>query len=199
VNGNRQATDLAKASIVSVLIEAIEANKRFAAKYKAAKSRDELILDLAEALVYASRVLMMSIQGKEDLKNPNYHLFCECLEINRKGLLEELGSKLSFEDSTCICDKVVGFACAVFSHLAGSANAKQLLLEHSSKAYLENLGLETTETARRLLEIAQKDFTARNAAEVLVCLNKKPWLIVETDDFADCWKHLTFQVNKISK
>ncbi len=178
-------------------MEAIEANKRFAPKYKAAKSYDELIHALAEALVCASQILMRSVQGNEDLEKPNYRLFCECLEINRKGLLEELGNKLSFENSKCICDEVVGYACAVYSHLTNSAQSKHLLLEHSSKAYLENLGLETADTARRLLEIAQKDYTARNTAEVLVCLCKKPWLIVETVDFANCWKQQTSKFNSI--
>ncbi|HEU5069171.1 MAG TPA: hypothetical protein VFV96_02030 [Verrucomicrobiae bacterium] len=179
------------ASFLHVLMNAIEENKRFAPKYRAARNRDELLLEFAEALVLASRFLVRSVQGKEDLRSPNLRLFCECLEMNRKALLDELGGKLSSDEAIQVYDNAAAFACAVFAQMCGlSDSQKKSLLQNLGGAYLNNLGRETNEACSQLLEIAGIPPSPRSVAEIVVCWAKKPWLITEPDDFLKCWKVL---------
>ena len=188
---NRHGEDSVSISSLQVLVNAIEANKRFAQKYRNASNRNELMLEFAEAVVIASRILMRSVQGEENPKHPNARLFCECLEMNRKGLLDEFGGKLSSDEGIKICDRVTAFACAVFANQCGySEPQKESLLQNHNTAYFDNLGREDSDAPKRLLEATGQTPTPKGVVEIAICLAKKPWIITEPDDFVKCWKLL---------
>ena len=203
MNEERERQWYSKDPVIGLMMRDIEARKRFAPKYRAAQNRDDLLLEFAEALTFVSGILTGEVQGPSFMENPNQRLFCECLEILRKGLVKELRKSLPNTDAVKLSEGVVAFACAIFANMNGySQEQKDLLLQDLHTAYLENQNIQEHSTdPTRLFQLVGNEPTAKAAAPVIIFLSSSPWLFVEPDDFVECWKRLpasdqTFHANE---
>jgi hypothetical protein len=176
--------------VLNSIMETMGGMPVFSSEYQKAKSCDDLLMTLAQAMLLVAEIIMQKVQEDKFFTNLYRRLFIEVLKMIRDGLTKEIRKNLTPNEAKAIADRASIFACVIFADINNyTSNQKEALLKDYLEAEKTPLK-EFNEQIMWLLNIVEIPPDSRTAVPLVILLSQEPWQRVEIFDFVKCWENL---------
>ena len=193
------------------LLNAVTPPKRFAERFDAATSRDDLLMEMADALTavggmiflcfeherisgIALRVLKVVNRPRHDAYwARTFRLFCAAICFIDRGFYLKHQDRFSPADLEEISQKLVPYSAAVFANMLRISSEEKRMLQTILVEYFQNTwkaeGISTVDSLEMLI---QANGNQPSPAEIaaLIKLIHAPWDELDPEDFIRNWQRL---------